>query len=1123
MLRQCGSPRDRVLFQILKNKSPTASKICEKLNYNVKNILLLSEDELCELWQHIKLILLESQKILTQASGKRDRYLKDCNLVTKLIRTITALALETILQQKFISKALLQNIMLLHSIVLPNIKVDQAKNEISHLMENWWKLDMTWKEKVITNALKYLIQNCKSSLQLVKRLYEIRSAIVLLKCAEDVKILLKLVREKTVMSFKEGRMLILYLFTLGEQYILGIHNNVRVVLQDIEHTYIAGYADLYVTAWLNATEKLKQFMVENCLQNIVFHCFRSYRDSKGRGKLGKNLLSFLAAMHENENQAAKLMIHNQCKSLLWEHLKAPGSFIRCNAVEILFITSSVQYTCGSKDRNKNYLKKYYKAITELLKDTNFEVCNVTINSLFRMLEKYWSCISKNVIREWLNILLHYTRNASNPEIRANIFIGLRRILVKERSHRMLKDFLPNFANSIYDEEKIVLEALIKLLWHAQNELEMPFWDIVPLTYILDRLETTQDPFLLQELIKLIWLRISSNGTEYDKMKDEIIYIGTNNVNAIRRFCFHSKSVINWDTSIKVIETLLSMIKEEIACLPVTKALDKNCNKRAKFSNEDNRCANDYLNNREEDFDSYNDIQIYIDVIAMLLVANVNSAKGEKFYKEKMNILQMIARTLPELFTYFQATPINESVIFLFSLMPPQNFFNEIEIIEMLVQQLCDPNVPDDTLLTIIYVLMKWNKGDTILYALTNLVTESLNMITQHNQDITNSTDVYRVNEKGLELSLRILKHLLHVEDQSVLMNKYHKDLLKFWEHLHRIRHFIEENLNNEYRINDLVSKDIIIQLFKQYVSMISILHKKDMFDAAEHFSEILSWIKSTMVPHMSRIDVNVIENHQICINIIKSTFDMSNLLLKDYNCTAKLCCDVVLLYCSCLSLASGVVFLSNAFDGIISLLEFSKMAYENEERNLLDIVMPNFICVTMVALTTCGNDVLSKYTNNLKVLNELTQKYFIIIKDRNLYYSYITIMFNTAISSISAEMTRVLQCSCVTKESLLRNSFKKFPYLARKILRIILSVKRYQKLCIQVLTKTITSYTKIDMLSALIVIYEMIKTTDKTIINRLKNIVLASKVHNQKQSYDTSFDRSINGAIDIVTDAILKQ
>lgn len=73
-------------------------------------------------------------------------------------------------------------------------------------------------------------------------------------------------------------------------------------------------------------------------------------------------------------------------------------------------------------------------------------------------------------------------------MRANVFIGFKKILTKERSHRIIKDFLPNFANSIYDEDSAVLEALIKLLWHAENQVGMPFWDVVPLTYILDRLE-----------------------------------------------------------------------------------------------------------------------------------------------------------------------------------------------------------------------------------------------------------------------------------------------------------------------------------------------------------------------------------------------------------------------------------------------------------------------------------------------------------------------------------------------------------------------------------------------------------------------------------------------------------
>lgn len=42
----------------------------------MKNIVLLSEDELCELWQHVKTILLKAQKLYTQASNNKGKYLR---------------------------------------------------------------------------------------------------------------------------------------------------------------------------------------------------------------------------------------------------------------------------------------------------------------------------------------------------------------------------------------------------------------------------------------------------------------------------------------------------------------------------------------------------------------------------------------------------------------------------------------------------------------------------------------------------------------------------------------------------------------------------------------------------------------------------------------------------------------------------------------------------------------------------------------------------------------------------------------------------------------------------------------------------------------------------------------
>lgn len=107
----------------------------------------------------------------------------------------------------------------------------------------------------------------------------------------------------------------------------------------------------------------------------------------------------------------------------------------------------------------------------------------------------------------------------------------------------------------------------------------------------------------------------------------------------------------------------------------------------------------------------------------------------------------------------------------------------------------------------------------------------------------NGSNVCTINEKGLELSLQIVKHLFDVIYQSVLMNNYHQDILKFWKTLHRWKMFIKEELESPCNINNLISKDLVVQFFSQYISMISLLDKEDVFDASEHFSEILLWVK----------------------------------------------------------------------------------------------------------------------------------------------------------------------------------------------------------------------------------------------------------------------------------------
>ncbi|XP_017877369.1 condensin-2 complex subunit G2-like [Ceratina calcarata] len=1110
MLRTRASVRDRLFYRLLRTQGPNADSLCKKLGDNVKNVVLLTEDELRELWKHVNDILVDIRKFYTNTSceeSRRKNSERASNLM--LVRTITSLALETIVQRSFVSNILLQSMLLLHSTILPNICHDQTENEISYLLENWWQLDLIWKEKMILNAIMYLIRKSRFSLQHVKRLYSIRSAIALLRCTENIEELLTLVREKTVMSLHEGQLLLLHLFTLGDGYILRIHDNIKVMLQH-SNTKLAidAYAALYAKAWLSGTEKVQQFIQENCIRDIVYHCFRAHRDTKGKGILGENLFSFLTALHDNESSASRLMVHNECASLLWQHLKAPGSFIRCNAAEILFITAPVQYECESTVKKRSYLSKHHNAITQLLKDSNSEVCNITINGMFEMLKQYWSCIPNTMIQNWLGILLSYTKSASNPEIRANVFIGLRKIMIRDDPHMLLEDFLPNFMLSIYDEEKVVLKALIKFLWHAQDELEIPFWKIVPMDYIFNRLETTEDSFLLRELIKLVWLRISSDNMQ-DEIKDEIVHAGTSNINAIRRFCLHSKSIVDYRTSVKLIETLLFLIKKEM-----NRVYRLRSTRTKTDSSGDNSSDSDSSEDERGDVD-HEKIQIYIDVMATLMEAN---AERQEFYSKNEKILKTIVEALPEIFIFFKESPLKGSVMVLFSTIPSTYFDNNFDMMEMLIHELCDFNNSDDVLLALIYVFTKWNKSDIVLSALTTLLTTSLRM-TEQDEETDSDTEIFQVNENGLELSLRILRHLLHAEYKPVLMHKYHNDLVEFWKALYIIRTFIENELDNKCNIRSPIVKDTINQIFKEYVSMISILHKKDVFDATKHLTEILSWVKRIIEPHILSIDVRNLQDHQICINIVRSIFHAFNSLMKDYNSTPKLCCDIVLLYCHFLTLASGVVFLKDAFDGMFVLLEFSKMAYENGETSLLGIVVPNFISVTLTALNRYSKDILPMYIDSLKVLHELTNKYFSVTSNHALHISYMSTLLNTAVSNITTMMTPVLEYSRIKKANIL---FIQLPYLAKRIVRIILSTVKYQKVCIQVLSKTITNYTETDMFSALLIMYKMLSSTDKKFINGLKNLTVATKQRIRKQSYNGALDRSLKSALNIITNAILK-
>lgn len=57
--------------------------------------------------------------------------------------------------------------------------------------------------------------------------------------------------------------------------------------------------------------------------------------------------------------------------------------------------------------------------------------------------------------------------------------------------------------------------------------------------------------------------------------------------------------------------------------------------------------------QEQDLDSYRDMQVYIDIIAMLLAANMKNVDEEKSNEIDSDIFPAIANVLPQFLKYFK--------------------------------------------------------------------------------------------------------------------------------------------------------------------------------------------------------------------------------------------------------------------------------------------------------------------------------------------------------------------------------------------------------------------------------------------------------------------------------------
>lgn len=439
----------------------------------------------------------------------------------------------------------------------------------------------------------------------------------------------------------------------------------------------------------------------------------------------------------------------------------------------------------------------------------------------------------------------------------------------------------------------------------------------------------------------------------------------------------------------------------------------------------------------------------------------------------------------------QKSTFNESILFLLSFVPVTTMNNSNDICKTVAKQLSNPNISDNMLVTILYTLMKWNKVDIIFTLLKELITKCTNSTTEEQESNNN---FIKEQEQTLTLSVKIFKQLLNIDFQEELLTNYYEDLINIWNDLRVILRHVENRLKCSDKLNNLMNENVFIDLFDDYLSMIFILSKIDVYDISECFQNILIWIEEKVILQMPTMEKH--KTHKFPIIILKIVIKVCNSMINECQLSTKICCRIIILYMKTVISSVGIIFLEDAFKAIIALLNLNKIQYDNKDSNLLNAILPKFLSAVMISLNKYSEDVIISYKNNFEIFALVIEKYFETVEstysDPEMHAMYLTIILNTAIDNISKEIN-----DNANKHSM--DILKmKFPYLADKILKLTLYVKKYQDACLFSIKQSVIHYKEVNILSTLLIINKMFNLPVKS-MKKLRDVTNVIKLKYEKR------------------------
>ncbi|XP_077993869.1 condensin-2 complex subunit G2-like [Glandiceps talaboti] len=548
-------------------------------NFDLDEFLqTLDRKQITSLWDGLYNLcndtLISSPLAVEETDENQEELQQTVNRTVAILEGILTVALSYLhnVDNPTIPQSLEDTATILHGVLLdfPS-STKKLQNHVAMLCELWWDKDLPKKEEIINNALMFVLQQSlqKRAAADVKRMYSLRQSLLLQDFGEGKNLDLKEMLNQCMASpvylkSDEGRRFLSFSFGMNPTFIEQLHKTIKTQLPYCPRTIVKSYAEVYFRAWRAASGPYLQKLEVHCIQDYMYCAvYASRTGSKSMASILKQLMSHFH--QQKKHQAVDGMLLRLYEPIIWRALKVANGSVRANAASLLLDAFPLSDPNAENEKRDELLQKQFDALQDLLEDPCPLVRAIGVQGICNIISVFWELIPSTTVQVLLNkIVREMAYDSVSSDTRVAVFKGMSYLLKNHLCHVYLNALLPELKNCIHDNAEKVRIAFIELLLKIKGLKSMKFWHIVPMEWLLARMEL-DSPSVVRRLVKLVFNSFMPIDKDGAVQVNRCVSLLQLNHLAARRFYQYAHKNMPLATTVKFItclcQTVFAWVKE----------------------------------------------------------------------------------------------------------------------------------------------------------------------------------------------------------------------------------------------------------------------------------------------------------------------------------------------------------------------------------------------------------------------------------------------------------------------------------------------------------------------------------------------------------------------------------